>query len=74
MSGIAAGLADRSRGDVVDRVLRRGVGRRPTPAPRHGGPAGCSVATTIDSASTWKWRRSACRVSDMPKPSVPSEV
>jgi hypothetical protein len=33
-----------------------------------------SVATTIVSASTWKWRRSACRVSERPKPSVPSEV
>ena len=33
-----------------------------------------SVATVTDSASTWKWRRSACRVSLMPKPSVPSDV
>ena len=33
-----------------------------------------SAATTIDSASTWKCRRSACRVSDRPNPSVPSEV
>ena len=33
-----------------------------------------SAATVIDSASTWKWRRSAGRVSDRPKPSVPSDA
>ena len=32
-----------------------------------------STATTIDWASTLKCRRSAARVSDAPKPSVPSE-
>ena len=33
-----------------------------------------NAATVMDSASTMKWRRSADRVSDMPQPSVPSEV
>ncbi|TQS44502.1 DUF2029 domain-containing protein [Cryptosporangium phraense] len=32
------------------------------------------VATAIDSASTLKWRRRAWRVSEAPKPSVPSDV
>ncbi len=31
------------------------------------------VATAIDWASTWKWRRSATRVSERPYPSVPRE-
>src|SRR5271170_3932216 len=33
-----------------------------------------SAATVIDSASTWKNRRAAGRVSEKPNPSVPSEV
>src|SRR5580704_12212441 len=33
-----------------------------------------STATVIDSASTWKNRRAAGRVSENPNPSVPSEV
>jgi hypothetical protein len=33
-----------------------------------------STATAIDSASTPKWRRAASRVSERPKPSVPSDV
>ena len=33
-----------------------------------------STATVIDSASTWKNRRAARRVSEKPNPSVPSEV
>ena len=33
-----------------------------------------SAATAMFSASTWKCRRNAWRVSDMPNPSVPSEV
>src|ERR1700736_1514807 len=33
-----------------------------------------STATVIDSASTWKNRRAAGRVSEKPNPSVPSEV
>ena len=71
---VAAGLADRRGRDVVDRVLLRRLGRH---VRRH--LAACSaswrsVATVIDSASTWKCRRSACRVSLMPKPSVPSDV
>ena len=33
-----------------------------------------STATVIDSASMWKYRRAAGRVSEKPNPSVPSEV
>src|SRR6201998_4862184 len=37
-------------------------------------PSSHSTATVIDSASTWKNRRAAGRVSEKPNPSVPSDV
>src|ERR1700685_1846171 len=48
------------------------AGRPASTAP--AGASSQSPATVIDSASTWKNRRAAGRVSKKPTPSVPSEV
>ena len=72
-SGVAALLLHAGHGRrVVDAVLGERLLDQSHARSRPASASACSVCTTTDWASMWKYRRAAGRVSAKPNPSAPS--